>query len=222
MIGPTLRNLGLIVGGGEDIVLTNDGNQCLDAYQRGKMAGYLKRLGYQIIQIDKKNVNLIPYLLLKYSSKSSAVSIDTLRKELFANGVSNANKATPVAGWIRLLEYVGLVRRIGNLYYCIESEYNALLTGEQKPTKESFKQYVKEATKTLQRSTFGSPYIPIPDIREEVCKGMKISSFTFDRMLEEISREEDLRVVFATPTRRLPGGVTIRGKYYYFIAVYPR
>jgi len=68
----------------------------------------------------------------------------------------------------------------------------------------------------------GSPYVPIPRLRESVCDDLGISSFTFDDLLKRsINLLSGYRVVPVTPMRRKAGGIFLGKKYYYFLAVYP-
>lgn len=222
LINPTLRNLKLINGDGKDLKLTNDGKQCLAAYGQEGINGFKKRLGLQVILIDQSSVDLASYLLSHHNSAPNAVTVTKLRSELFSLGIKNADKVTPVQGWVNLMEYVGILRKTEGGYHIVESQYRALRDGEKMPSITTVREAFYNTSRELRGSTFGSPYIPIPEFREHVCKELGITSFTFEKLITQLIRDEKLRIVLATPTRRVTEGITIGGKYYYFIAVYSR
>ncbi len=52
-VTPTLRNLRLVSGQGQTLELTPDGRQCLEAHSSGGEDAYLRRLGLQLILVDR-------------------------------------------------------------------------------------------------------------------------------------------------------------------------
>jgi len=222
LINPTLRNLRLAAGDGEELRLSSDGRQCLEAFRRGSIHQFQKRLGYQIIYVDRNSANITSYLLMNHNTPETAISVSTLREELHRAGMKNATKVTPVQGWIRLMDYVSIVRKTKKGFYIIRSQFQVLKDGEVRPTATLIRKVFIETARKLKGMTQGSPYIPIPEFREHACAQLRISSFTFDEIVRQFLSDKQLRIVLSTPIRRVSGGITMNGKYYYFMAIYPR
>lgn len=220
-ITPGLRNLKLAMGVKEKLHLTPDGKQCLQIYEKLGENDAKKRLGYQIIKMDEEKANLIPYLLKHHNSKELSVSTQDLKQELIKIGIRGADKETRVPAWITLLEYVELIKSTKKGWYILESQYDAFKKGEKNPTTKEFAKVLQESKNELKYVTRGSPYIPIPELREHICDKLRISTFKFDDLISQFPQNyKGVRLVFATPMRKVAGGLLIGKKYYYFIGVF--
>ena len=221
LIVPTLGNLKLAEGIGIKKRLTPDGKQCLDLAKSKGITGFKKRLAFQIIKVDERNVNLLSYLQENHYSPETGITKEKLSDELFNLGVPNAKKITPIQGWLSFFKHVDLVDKKSSKYYLIKSQLSVIKKGEKKPSKSSFANVLKECKKELRNLTKGSPYLPIPEIRKFVCEKLQISTFTFNDMIVKFpSNYQGVRLVYATPMRRKLGGLSIGKKYYYFIGVF--
>jgi len=221
-ITPPLRKLDLIEGEKNKIKLTSNGVQCLEALKNGGIVEYKKHLGLIIIKTDEQNANFIQEILSKFDSKVKSISIEQLVKELEKLGIFVKSKGTRIRGWLTLLQFVDIIDSDERGYYYLQkSQYNVLLKGEKIPSIPEFLDAIIESSRKLKFKTKGSPYLPIPEVRRHVCQKLQMLTFRFDEMLKKIpSTYNDSRLIFETPTRKLPKGITIRGKYYYFIGVF--
>jgi hypothetical protein len=172
--------------------------------------------------VDSETGGILEFLRKNHSSPSSSISVDGLKRELFSHGHPEALAGTRVSAWITLLRFVGLVRtNEDDLYYASGSQQIALLQGDPEISDKEFEQSLWARYRELKPSARGSPYVPIPAIREAVCNELSMSSFRFDKMLKSaIGSPGTIRVIPATPIETKEGGLTIGKKYYYFIAVY--
>jgi len=221
-ITPPLRKLDLIEGEKDEIRLTANGIQCLECFQDGGVIEYKKRLGYILIRTDEQNANFLSEILLNHDSKNNSISIEEFAKKLGDLGIKVKLKGTRIRGWLSLLYFVDLIDYSENAnFFLIKSQYDVLLKGEKQPKPKEFFEALQDATARLRFLTRGSPYIPIPEVRIFVCKKLGISTFTFDHILRNFpSTYKNRRIIFETPTRRVTKGLTLRGKYYYFIGLF--
>ncbi len=221
-VTPTLRNLRLAAGKHSSLRLTSDGVQCRNAYLDEGMPGFLKRLGLQLIMVDKWDGLLLSHLMRNRASVSDAITIEQLKLELYKMGHREALLGTRVAAWITFLKFVDLVRYLGNRFYARSFQYHALLKGERVPSSRKFVETLWHQYKRLRTAGEGrgSPYVPIPVARDRVCSELGITTFTFDGKLREAVRSSDARIVLSTPMRKKEGGLTIGNKYYYLVAIY--
>jgi len=223
-VTPTLRNLRLIEGEAGKMHLSSDGTQCLVEYRSKGLDGFKLRLGLQLILVDSESSLLIPHMLRNHCSRDSAVAIDQLRMYLRSQGVEGADGGTRLSYWMAFLRHVELVILLNARYYIVGSQYNAMKRGEPRVPDMRFLDVLKKEYRRLLAGTYGSPYVPIPDVREAVCNDLGISSFAFKRRLIDLTflgtRANLPRIVLATPMRKKPYGLRIGRKYYYFLAIF--
>ncbi len=221
-ITPPLRKLDLIEGEKNKLKLTPNGIQCLENFKKGRQTEYKKFLGLIIIKTDEQNANLISKIFINYDSQEKTVSIEQLVKDLEGIGIKVSVNSTRIRGWLILLQFVDLIDSDeAGYFYLQKTQYNAFLNGEKIPSDSEFMNTIIESSKKLKFKTKGSPYLPIPEVRHYVCKKLQMLTFRFDDMLKKIpSTFKNSRFIFETPNRKLPKGITIREKYYYFIGVF--
>lgn len=219
-ITPFLRDLELIEGNGNNILLTAAGNVCILANKKGGEKEFKKKLSQHVIDIDKKNIDLISIMQKNHFSRETATDIENMKKELFSFGVTNATKSSPVPGWFRLLHYLEILEIAnGGKYFLPPSRVESIINGEKTPTKKEFINSLKMIVTKLKTSN--SPYVPIPLVRSEVCTNLYIRPSTFNDFLKKLpSTFNNTRIAYATPIKRVTGGMTIGQKYYYFIAIF--
>jgi hypothetical protein len=225
-VTPTLGNLMLIEGPAGRIRLSSDGRRCLAAYENSDENGFKLRFGLQLILLDSQTAQLIPYMLAHHNSNTTAVTVLELKKELQVLGVKGADKTTPVSSWMDFLEYVDLIFSVGSRKYILSSQYRAMRNGEPKVSEAVFMNALRTSYESLLPNTYGSPYVPIPDLREHVCRKLGISSFGFNRLLVDLAFSkqdiDSVRIVLATPMRYKPYGLRVGRKYYYFVSMFKR
>jgi len=180
-------------------------------------------LGLQLIRVDAADGGVLEYLLKKHSSESSGVRVEALREELFRDGHPEAKSGTRVQSWISFLKYVDLIRTLGSRISAMSYQYRAMLSGEKIPSNRKFVRGLKSAYAHLRAMGHGggSPYVPIPVLRDTVSDDLGITTFTFDNKLKNTVASSNVRIVLSTPMRKKEGGIIIGKKYYYFAAVYP-
>ncbi len=105
--------------------------------------------------------------------------------------------------------------------YASLSQHTAILQGDPEISNAEFEESLWNHYRLLKPLARGSPYVPIPTIREAVCNEFSMSSFKFDKILKSlIASPGMMRVIPATPIEPKEGGLAIGKKYYYSIAVY--
>ena len=70
-----------------------------------------------------------------------------------------------------------------------------------------------------------SPYVPIPELREETCKlcDPKLPSDEFDKKLSKFPLEFKGKIIdFAPPRGKKPGGIRRKEKYIYYLAIFEK
>ena len=221
-ITPPLRKLDLIEGEKNELRLTTNGLQCLENFKKGGITEYKKHLGLILIKTDEQHANFISSILTKYDSTTKATSIENLVEDLANIGIKVSSKGTRIRGWLFLLQFVDLIDSDERGYFYLQkSQYDVFLNGETIPSTTEFITAILDSSKKLKFKTKGSPYLPIPEVRRFVCNKLQMLTFRFNDMLKKIpSTYKDSRFIFETPNRKLPKGITIKGKYYYFIGVF--
>ena len=117
------------------------------------------------------------------------------------------------------LTFVDLLGQHLKKYYIRKSQHQVILRGEKEPGTSKFAKYLKSSYKVLRKND--TPYVPIPEFRDEVCRQLRISTFTFDKKMKTFpSTYNGMRILYATPIKRVRDGLIIGDKYYYFIALF--
>lgn len=216
VFGPTLRHLQLIRGAGEQIIVSHLGDRLLAAQCEGE-AAIKKEFAAQLIRHDRESwVDLLQYL----ESRGSPIAIQELVEYLRTSYPSEHVDQQKVSKYLNYFAYVGLIRlsstevnlRLKQFHAARDQAWAPL------PSAAEFANAVDSAYSHLSR---GSAYVPIPHVRDAVCGQFGIWDEDFDRMLIELPKETDLRIIQLTaPMARARGGLRIGGAYVYYMAVH--
>jgi len=219
VFGPTLRHLHLIRGERDDIKLLPPGKKLLEQYEKGGEPAYKKLLARHLVKLDNdKWLNILSYLRDSNKKHSSSELLDILRQRSPDSGI-NEERLTK---FLLYCEYVGLVYIRNRSVTLRTSQYkiSKQSTYKQLNNREFFK-VLYEQYELLRSQGEGSPYVPIPDIRDSVCERSGIWLDDFDKKLKDIPKEtSDYLIQLTQPMVRKPKGITIGGKYLYYIAIY--
>jgi len=221
VFGPTLRHFHLIRGEGDNIKLLPPGVKLLEAYEKDGESGYKKLLAKHIVKLNREEwLDVLGYL--KESGKTYAfVQLLNGVRARTPDGVINEERLTK---FLLYCQYVGLVSvkdhsiflRAGQYERCTRDSYR------QVGNKEFFR-LLYEAYELLRSPGQGSPYVPIPDVRDNVCERGGIWSDDFNKKLIDIPKEtKDYVIQLTQPMVRKPNGVAMGSKYLYYIALYKK
>lgn len=221
VFGPTLRHLHLIRGEREDIKLLPPGKKLLEEYEKGGEPAYKRTLARHLVKLDnEKWLNILGYLRESNKKHTFSELLDTLRQRAPDSGINDER----LTKFLLYCEYVGLVY-IRNRFVALRiSQYkiSTRSTYRQLSNKEFFK-VLYEEYELLRSQGEGSPYVPIPNVRDRVCERSGIWLDDFDKTLKNIPKEtDDYLVQLTQPMVRKPEGITISGKYLYYIAIYKK
>jgi len=221
VFGPTLRHLYLIRGERDDIKLLPPGKKLLEEYEKGGERAYKKTLARHLVKLDnEKWLNILGYLRESNKKHTFSELLDTLRQRAPDSGINNER----LTKFLLYCEYVGLVY-IRNRFVALRaSQYKISVqsTYKQLSDKEFFR-LLHQQYELLRSRGEGSPYVPIPDLRDSVCEKGEIWLDDFDKKLKNIPKEtDDYLVQLTQPMVRKPKGITIGGKYLYYIAIYKK
>ena len=221
VFGPTLRHLHLIRGERDDIKLLPPGKKLLEQYEKGGEPAYKKSLARHLVKLDNdKWLNILGYLRDSNKKHSTSELLDILRQRS-PDSMINDERLTK---FLLYCEYVGLVYTRNRSVTLRISQYEISTRNTYKQLSDrEFFNILHQQYELLRSQGEGSPYVPIPDIRDTVCERSGIWLDDFDKKLRNIPREtDDYLVQLTQPMVRKPKGITIGGKYLYYIAIYKK
>lgn len=218
-VTPTLKSLRLTEFEGPRIDLTPDGVQCVEAFEQGGMQAYKRRLGIQLLEIDDETAKLVTYLNQHHSSIETATTLPLLKKEL-GGKIKRIGSQTALRGWIDHLSYVGLMGKTDHEFYLLTYEVDNTIRGEKNVGQVLFEREVRKAYEGLVSSGRRFKYVPIPKLRDRVCKKLQISQIQFYKRMSRMYLERSPGVVFSTPRGRRVGGLQVGKKYYYYVSIF--
>lgn len=221
VFGPTLRHLHLIRGERDDIRLLPPGRRLLQEYEKDGESGYRKLLAKHLVKLDREKwLNILGYLRQSNMKHTFAELLETLRSQV-PDCLINEERLTK---FLLYCQYVGLVS-VENRFVALRvSQYERSTHNSYKElnNKEFFK-LLYEEYKKLRPQGEGSPYVPIPDIRDAVCERSGVWLDDFDQQLKDLPKEtQDYLIQLTQPMVRKPNGITIGSKYLYYIAMYKK
>lgn len=220
VIGPSLRHLGLARGEGNDFRLTGAGKRLLDAFRKWGEPRLKKELAAHLVRADKSNwVGLLGRLKQAGGQQPLTSILGQLRSELGESAIDQdkLRKYLKFFTYTELISFQDGTIRLRQKQADAAEAYSFRTLSEQELVR-----LVQEAYTKL-RIPSVSPFVPIPDIRDEVCKQTGLFSDDFDMLLARIQREtRDYILQFSQPMVRRPGGLHVGNTYFYYLAIYPR
>lgn len=220
VFGPTLRHLRLIRGTGDDVLLTAPGEELLKAYEFEGESGFKVALAKYLLKLE---IDQGIGVMLDIQKMGKIVSGGQLLEYL----ESNYGQKTDYGSFRKLMlyyAYVGLVKIDGDQLEVRTQQFENLITGlEAKVSEPQFIRVLREEYEKIRAQRGGNPYVPIPDVRDGVCKATGIMMGRFDQMLERIPKETDSYIIhLSQPMLRKAGGIKLAGKYLYYVSIYEK
>ena len=127
-----------------------------------------------------------------------------------------------VTKYLNYLAYVGLVTLSSTTVHVRLKQFLAAQHEAWAPLPSS-SAFAKALEDAYHRLSKGTAYVPIPLVRDAVCQRFGIWDEEFDRMLIELPKETDGRIIQLTaPMARAPGGLRFGSTYVYYIAVHTK
>lgn len=222
VFGPSLRHLHLIRGEGNELTLTAPGKQLLRVYLADGEVSFKKALARHFLKLDKDEWAGVIFELQKLNRTVSVEELlHHLKREPYDEPHMSHDRLTK---FLWYYAYVGLVKFDGKMVELRQRQLENCLQGlDIKISNEEFIHALIEQYEKLRGGAQGSPYIPIPDLRDEVCEKTGIWLDYFDTMLERIPKETSEYMIHLTqPMLRKAGGIRIAGKYLYYIAIFKK
>lgn len=219
---PTFKILTLKSGQGNNVKLSYNGILLLKTYHDKGEDDYFRKLAQIIYNVDQENGDIINFILDNFND--NYFLLNELINKLKNSGYIEPNKGGKLTKWINLLNYVDLIHHNEfyklNLFQLNAIKNNLVDIPLDVFFKASYKQY--EKLKLMRR---GNPYIPIPDLGNEVCKELQeyhLSTFDFKNYLKKLKNYdiEGKMIHFGKPGAREANGLRIDGIYYYYIAIF--
>lgn len=220
VFGPTLRHLQLIMGEGDEIELTSEGKDLLETHEKQGESAFRRVLAKNLVNLER--AQWIP-ILLQLQKAGEPVQERKLL-DSFSSTYGTYVSSDKLSKILVYYSYVGLVNREGGTATLRKKQLNMLLKGvEVTLSKNEFVRALRTAYEKLSSAAHGSPYVPIPKLKEAVCKRTDIWPDDFYRMLQEIPKESsDYLIHLSQPMLRKPGGIKIGEKYLYYAAIYKK
>lgn len=216
VFGPTLRHLRLIRGDGERMTVTHLGTRLLAARGEGEPA-FKKEFAAQLVRLDAESwVKVLPYV----EGRGRRVPAEQILEYFQTSYPEIHVDRQKVNKYLNYFAYVGLID-ISDTHVDLRiRQYQAAKTGAwaPRPSDSEFAQAVEDTYDHLSR---GRAYVPIPLVRDAVCRQFGIWDEEFDEMLANIPKETDRRIIQLTaPMARAAGGLHIGDTYVYYVAVH--
>jgi len=221
VFGPTLRHLQLIRGERDSIRLLPLGKKLLAEYKEREEAGYKKLLARHLVKLDKEKwLNVLGYLSESGRSHMFDDLLNAVRSQT-PEGVINEERLTK---FLLYCQYVGVVSVKNRSVVLRNSQYERCTRNSCTPlSDQDFVRLLFEAYELVRSTSEGSPYVSIPDVRDVVCERGGIWLDDFDQKLRDIPKEtKDYLIQLTQPMVRKSDGLTIGGKYLYYIAIYEK
>ncbi len=221
VFGPTLRHLQLVSGEGNGIELLAKGLELLSSYERGGEPAFKKAYGKHLIKLDR---DVWANVLDEIRQSQNLVSEGELLARLRGKYLELNIDPDKLRKFLSHLEYAGLVTRNGGRVQLRELLLENLLQKiEVKLSDTDFFNTVHDTYRRLLPRTGGSPYVSIPELRNEVCKVTGMWPTDFDRSLVSMPKETREYIVhLSQPMLRQTGGIRLGDRYVYYIAVFDK
>jgi hypothetical protein len=217
VFGPTLRHLSLITGAGENITVTHQGDRLLTA-QAGGEAQFKKQFAAHVTRLDHESwIRVLPYLNTAQTPPTLSQLVEHIRESYPSIPHIDTQKLTK---YLNYFAFTGLVQFSGPYVNLRIKQYEAARTGAWTPLPPPAR-FVHAVERAYDRLSAGNIYVPIPLLRDAVCRELGIWDDEFDTMLLEMPKETHSHIVqLSAPMARARGGLRIGGAYVYYIAVH--
>lgn len=218
VFGPTLRHLQLIMGEGDEIRLMSKGKELLNVYRKKGEPAFKRALATHLVKLDKERWAGVIFELKKLGGNVSQAKLLRHLQSLHADSHLSLDKLRKL---INYHVYVGLIKLERGFLTLRNRQLRMVQKGiKPKISSREFVNSLMEGYKRLHVANCSSPYVPIPELREDVCERMDIWPDDFDRLLEQVPKESDDYLIHLTqPMSRKAGGIKLREKYLYYIAI---
>ena len=218
---PSLRHLRLIEGTWPETRPTADMKELVRSYKSGPSDGK-RTFGRIVALLDMKG----PGILRLIESQGGRVGAEKIASLLVTQFHPESESEfrelrDRLKRWLGFLEHVELVYEDHGI--SLNSEVLELAV-----SKKSFAITLQEFSKLLvqeyEHLRSGNPsmiYVPIPTVRDEVCRakpGMLTDDFY--EMLKQARENGVVRMLLSEPMTRQEGGMRLGEKYYYYISIY--
>lgn len=221
VFGPTLRQLYLIRGEGDNIRMLPPGKELLDCYEKKGETEFKKLFAKHLAKLDEgKWVNALKELKIF----KGGISVSKFLQYLISKYPNSKVNEDRLKKFFLYCSYVGLVRIENGRVELRRSQYEIARTEiEKKLGDKEFVKVLYEQFKILQSQKGGNPYIPIPDLRDRVCEKTHIWLDYFDEKLKKIPKETtEYQIQLTQPMLRKLDGISIAGKYLYYINMFKK
>lgn len=229
---PSLRKLGLIEGEGKEIKLTPNARNLLRVYKLRGMPGYKRKLSKLIYVTDKKNGQILHTLGDLKKKNGGIIPKDVFLSELkrkykLKTEIDERILKDRMKRWFLYLFFVSFVNYANSNIQLNDVQVNACL--KENLIKISKKKFVKTLIQEynyLKNREKGLTYVPIPMLRDAVCKCFEkegMMNEDFYEYLRSIEREtKDYTILFSQPMLREEGGMFINERYFYYVSIYSK
>lgn len=214
--GPTLRHLQLIRGEGDNIKLLPKGKELLRAYETRGESAFKKAFAKHLLRLDMSSwANLIFEL-----HRLNEAHVSDILKHLLKKYPTSTITFDRLKKFLLYLSYVGLVSFNDQRVKLLKSQVDICLQGlEIRLSKKKFTHILIEKYKEL-KDVIGSPYVPIPELKDKVSEEMPGAWYEFDDLLKSIPKETPRYLIhLSQPMLRKSGGIKIGDKYFYYVAI---
>lgn len=232
---PTLSNLGLVEGRGENLCCSPDGESLVNAAQQGFDVG-LRRFGYLLHALDSEKGLQVLSELADMQADEKPVSTDALatrlwtkyHSQLTGQGLTPTMLTDRLAKWLAYLEYARFIDlRDANIMLNPAQIEASLAANKVEVRDELFRRLLFDGYEELKSHAMGSVYVPIPDLRRYVAEhlleqGTPISEAQFDDLLRQQPRvTKEYVILLSPPGHRSNRGIWIGKDYFYYLSIHP-
>ena len=221
VFGPTLRHLHLVRGEGDYMKLLSCAKEFLKAYEIGAVSDYKKSLAKHLLKLDKEKwLNILGHLRASNDKLNRTQLLDIFCSKYPESGINEDR----LSKFLLYCGYAGLVTIKNNFVTLRKTQYDISTKSiDKRLTDNEFLYLLHKQYELLRSESKGSPYVPIPDLRDSVCESSGIWLTYFDDKLRDIPKETDNYMIqLSQPMVRKPDGISIGGKYLYYIAIYKK
>jgi hypothetical protein len=221
VFGPTLRHLQLVAGEGNGIKPLAKGLELLSSYEGQGEAAFKKAYGKHLIKLDRDVwANVVDEVRQSQNQVFEGELLARLRRKYPELNIDSDK----LRKFLSHLEYTGLVTRNGGRVRLRELLLENILRNlEAKLSDTDFFNTVHDCYRRLLSGAGGSPYVPIPELRDEVCKETGMWPSDFDKSLVSMHKETQGYIVhLSQPMLRQAGGIRLGDRYVYYIAIFDK